>query len=441
MPTAVTHFLRCVALALTVSVLAGSTTALFLWSLDLVTRLHWHHPWLLWLLPIGGCGVGLLYHYVGAGSEKGNNLLIDEIHTPSGRVPTRMAPLVLFGTLVTHLFGGSAGREGTAVQMGGSLADMLARAFLVSRDQRRLLLMCGIAAGFGAVFGTPFTGALFAMEVIVIGKLQYEALIPVLLSSIVGDATCSAWGIEHTSYHLEVPTNAGSYAPFETLMICKVMMAGVAFGWVSRMFSESTHAMQRRMAKLVPYAPQRPALGGLAVIALTLVMGTRDYLGLGVDVSPSGEVSIISSFAEGGVTALSWLWKTIFTVLTLSSGFKGGELTPLFFIGSTLGNTLGGLMNEPRAFFAALGFIAVFAGAANTPLASMVMGIELFGAHYILYFALACFVSYFSSGHTGIYLSQRIGVSKRGSTEQLRGRSLSEVRNQSARLHDPHSST
>jgi H+/Cl- antiporter ClcA len=337
-----------------------------------------------------------------------------------------MAPLVLVGTLVTHFFGGSAGREGTAVQMGGSLADMLVRLLRVGRENRRLMLMCGIAAGFGAVFGTPLTGAIFAMEVLVLGRLQYEAFIPVLIASVVGDATCSAWGIHHTVYHLDVAANAGSHAPLEALLIGKVALAGMAFGLGGRFFSELTHSMQRGLAKLVPYAPLRPALGAVLVIALVYVMGTRDYLGLGVEAPPGGQVSILASFQEGGATPLSWLWKTIFTSITLSCGFKGGEVTPLFFIGSTMGNALGGLMHEPVALFAALGFVAVFAGAANTPLSCTVMGIELFGAHYAVYFAVACVVSYLFSGHSGIYLSQRVAVSKKG-TVQIPAKTLREL--------------
>ena len=422
------HLLRWTLLALPVAVVAGSATAFFLWSLDEVTKLHWQHPWLLWLLPVGGVAVGLLYHHLGKGSDKGNNLLIDEIHEPGGGVPTRMAPLVLLGTLVTHLFGGSAGREGTAVQMGGSLADMLVRLLRVGRENRRLLLMCGIAAGFGAVFGTPLTGAIFAMEVLVIGRVQYEALIPVLIASVVGDATCSAWGVHHTVYHLDVAANAGSHAPIEALMLGKVALAGIAFGLGGRFFAELTHGLQRGFARLMPYAPMRPAVGALIVIALVYVLGTRDYLGLGVEASPGGQVSIVAAFHEGGAAPLSWLWKTIFTAITLASGFKGGEVTPLFFIGSTLGNVLGVLLHEPVALFAALGFIAIFAGAANTPLACTVMGIELFGAHYAVYFAVACFVSYLFSGHSGIYLAQRVGVSKHGGGEHLRGSSLREIR-------------
>ncbi len=397
-------------LAIPVAVAAGSAGAFFLWALEAVTRWQWEHPALLWGLPLAGAAVGLLYHYFGKGAEKGNNLLIDEIHEPGGGVPVRMAPLVLIGTLMTHLFGGSAGREGTAVQMGGSLAGGLARWFRVGGQARRIMLMCGIAAGFGAVFGTPLAGAVFAMEVLVIGRMQYDAVLPVLAAAVLGDATCSAWGIHHTVYHLEA-AGGGTHAAFDALLLGKVALAGVVFGLAAWLFSESTHRLQRGFAWLIPWAPLRPVAGGLIVIVLVWLAGTRDYLGLGVQAPPGGSVSILSSFSEGGAHGWSWLWKNAFTSVTLASGFKGGEVTPLFFIGSTLGNTVGGLLHGPVPLFAALGFIAVFAGAANTPLACTLMGIELFGGHHAVSFAVACFTAYHCSGPAGIYRAQRPGIS------------------------------
>lgn len=400
-------------LALPVAVVAGSASALFLWSLDKVTQLHWANPWLLWLLPVAGVLTAMLYHHVGKNAERGNNLLIDEIHEPGGGVPVRMAPLVLVSTLVTHLFGGSAGREGTAMQMGGGLAALLARWFRVSAERRRLMLMCGVAAGFGSVFGTPLTGAIFAMEVLVIGRIQYEALIPVLIASLVGDATCTAWGIHHTPYHLSVPMTESIHASLDVMLLTKAVVAATLFGLVARFFATLHHALQHGFTKVIAYPPLRPALGGVIVIAMVYLVGARDYLGLGGQTGPGGMVSIETSFHEGGATTWSWLWKSLFTAVTLGSGFKGGEVTPLFFIGATLGNTLGVLLHAPVGLFAALGFIAVFAGAANTPLACTMMGIELFGAHYGIYFGVACFIAYYFSGHSGIYRAQRVDVLKR----------------------------
>lgn len=411
------QLMRWILLAVPVALMAGSASALFLASLEWVTRTHARHPELLWALPVAGMLIGWLYHRFGKGSDRGNNLLIDEIHEPGGGVPARMAPLVLLGTLVTHLFGGSAGREGTAVQMGGSLAGLLARWFKVDQANLRVMLLCGIAAGFGAVFGTPLTGAIFAMEVLVIGRLQYDALIPVLVASIVGDATCTAWGIHHTLYHLDVAPEAGLRAALDGMLLLKVTGAAILFGLMARAFASLTHSIQHGMKRFIAYPPFRPVLGGVIVIALVHLLGSSDYLGLGVEAHREGGVSIVSSFQPQGATPWSWLWKTVFTAVTLGSGFKGGEVTPLFFIGSTLGHTLGVLMHEPVALFAALGFIAVFAGAANTPLACTIMGIELFGAHYSVYFGVACFVAYFFSGPSGIYSAQRPGISKRGVPE------------------------
>jgi H+/Cl- antiporter ClcA len=406
------QLLRWTVLALPVGVLAGSASAFFLWALEQVTRLRWEHGWLLFLLPLGGFAVGWIYHRFGQQAEAGNNLIIEEIHTPGGGVPARMAPLVLLGTLITHLFGGSAGREGTAVQMGGSLAALFGRTARLSADTRRMLLMAGVAAGFGSVFGTPLTGAIFAMEVLVIGHMRYDALIPVLVASLVGDVTCSAWGIHHTPYHIAFSSGSGGHA-LDGLLLAKVVLVAMLFGLVSQGFAEFTHLIKRTFTRLIPYAPLRPALGGVLVIALVWLVGTRDYLGIGVTSPDPGAVTILSAFTADGATSWSWAWKLLFTAVTLGSGFKGGEVTPLFFIGAALGNTLAVLLGAPIDLFAALGFIAVFAGATNTPLACTVMGIELFGGEHAVYFAVACFVAYLFSGRTGIYPAQKTGEPKK----------------------------
>ncbi|MDX2111543.1 MAG: voltage-gated chloride channel family protein [Verrucomicrobiota bacterium] len=409
------QLLRWIVLVLPVGVVAGTASAFFLWALDAVTTLRWQQGWLLYLLPAAGLVVGLFYHKLGKGAEGGNNLILDRIHEPGGGVPVRMAPLILLSTLITHLFGGSAGREGTAVQMGGSLASLYGRVLRPGPQTMRILLMAGVSAGFGSVFGTPLAGAIFAMEVLVIGKLDYSALMPVLVASMVGDFTCTAWGIEHTHYAIAVQgATAGLvYGP----LLLKVVLAAIIFGLVSRFFVEISHWAQSQFARTVRWAPLRPVIGGLLVIGLVTLAGTRDYLGIGVSSPDPNAVTILSAFQSGGATSMSWAWKLVFTTITLASGFKGGEVTPLFFIGATLGNALAWVLGAPVDLFAGLGFIAVFAGATNTPLACIIMGIELFGGHYTLYFAVACFVAYFFSGHTGIYTSQRVGVSKRSISE------------------------
>lgn len=390
----------------------GTLCAAFLCSLDLATRARFAYPWLLFLLPVGGFVIGLAYHWMGRSVEGGNNLIVEQIHEPGGGVPLRMAPLIFIGTVATHLFGGSAGREGTAVQLGGSLASAAGRLFRLDASGVRIILMAGIAAGFGAVFGTPLAGAVFALEVLAVGRVEYPALVPCLVAGIVGDWTCHQWGIHHGAYHIAFAAGEGGSILTEPLLLAKAALAGIAFGLAGLLFAEANHMLGGFLKRLVPYGPLRPVVGGIAIIALVYALGSRDYLGLGVW-APDTSTPTIAGFFSGPVDHWSWLLKLVFTVVTLSSGFKGGEVTPLFFIGAALGNCLGGLMNAPIDLFAGIGFVAVFAGATNTPLACTIMGIELFGATDAVPIAVACFVAYLCSGHSGIYLSQRIAVPKR----------------------------
>ena len=399
--------LKWAALVIPMAMAVGSACAFFLWSLDAVTGLRFQNPWLLYLLPVAGVAVGLVYHRWGKSAEGGSNLIMDEIHQPGAGVPRRLAPLVLFGTLVTHLFGGSAGREGTAVQMGGSLAGGFARLLKLAPSDVRVLLMAGVAAGFGAVFGTPVAGAVFAIEVLTIGRMHYGALLPCFLAGVTADWTCHAWGIGHTQYAI----GFGGAFKIDALVLAKVVVAAGAFGIVAALFSELSHTLHGWFKRLVPSVPLRPLLGGGLVIGLTLLVGTRDYLGLGVTNPDPKAVSIVSFFTSPEIHPWAWWWKILFTAVTLGSGFKGGEVTPLFFIGAALGNALAGLMGAPTDLFAALGFVAVFAGATKTPLACTVLGIELFGGEHAVYLATACFIAYRCSGHSGIYLSQRVARS------------------------------
>lgn len=400
---------RWLVLATPAGVVVGSAVALFLWALGEATAAQTGHSGLLYMLPLAGLVVGSLYHRFGADVEGGSNLLIDRIHEPGGGVPARMAPLVLVATVVTHLFGGSAGREGTAVQMGGSIASTLARPLGLGPGELRTLLMAGIAAGFGAVFGTPVAGAVFAIEVLVIGRIASAALLPVLVASFVGDATVTAWGIGHTAYRIDAVVPGGMLAYAQPVLLAKVAGAAIVFGLASVVFAEMTHGLTRIFRRFIAHRAFRPFVGGLIVIALVHLLGTREHLGLGVHPPSDGDASIVTAFHPGGAAPWSWWWKIVFTAVTIGSGFKGGEVTPLFFVGATLGNALAGPFGVPVDLLAGIGLVAVFAGATNTPLACTIMGVELFGAEHAAYFAVACFVAFLFSGRSGIYQSQRVG--------------------------------
>ncbi len=427
----IAHLLRWTLIALPVALCTGSVVAVFLLLLDQVTAWRYAQPWLLYCLPLAGVGIVLLYRYAGKNAEGGNNLILEEIHQSGGGVPLRMAPLVLFTTLLTHLTGGSAGREGTAVQIGGSMAGWLARRLRLQQQDVRIILLTGIAAGFGAVFGTPLAGALFALEVVYVGRLNYNALLPCLIAALLADGVCTAWGVHHTAYTItsqEALRQSSAFLHFDIALLGKVIIAGACFGLVSRLFSEAVHLVKDYSNRWIKAPLLIPVIGGLLIIGLSLLPGGASYLGLGVYNPDPSAVSIISAFRPGGADLFSWLWKLVFTAITLGMGFKGGEVTPLFFIGATLGYSLGVVLGVPVDLMAALGFVAVFAGAANTPVACVLMGTELFGGGGILYFAVACFTAYYFSGNTGIYTAQRLSRDKTGLAGYPGGRSLKDLR-------------
>ncbi len=408
------YVVRWFFLTLPMAAVVGSAVALFLWMLHKATVLRWEHPWLLYLLPLAGIAIVVFYARFGENVEGGNNLVVEQIHEPGGGIPKRMTPLVLLGTVITHLFGGSAGREGTAVQMGGSIAQVFVTPFRLNEEDTRIMLTAGVAAGFGSVFGTPLTGAIFALEVLALGSMRYNALIPCLLASVMGDFFCHAWGTSHTPYFIGNAAMRIVLPDYhiDPVLAGKIILASVAFGLAGFLFAELTHTLQRLFKGLISIYWLRPVAGALLVMGITWMLGTRDYLGIGVTTASGEGISIVNAFTAGGATSWSWFWKLLLTAITLACGFKGGEVTPLFFVGATLGAALARVLGVPIDLLAGVGFIAVFAGATNTPLACTIMGVELFGSQYLLYFATACFFAYLFSGHSGIYLSQRIGNAK-----------------------------
>ena len=409
------YLLKWILICLTLGAIVGSISAFFLLSLDWATNYRESHLWIIALLPLGGLIIGLSYHYYGSSVVKGNNLLIEEFHSPKKVIPFRMVPLVLFGTIVTHLFGGSAGREGTAVQIGGAIADRFTKILKLSKRDRKILLIAGISAGFASVFGTPLAGGIFALEVLILGRIRLDAIIPSFMAAIFANYFCESWDVTHTQYTI---TTVAEMTPVNLLW---AVLAGIIFGLVAMLFSKSTHFWGNLFSKKIKYPPLRPFIGGVILAIAIYSMGTTKYIGLGIP-------TIVDAF-NIDLNSYDFLLKILFTSFTLGAGFKGGEVTPLFFIGAALGNVLIWFIPLPMALLAGMGFVAVFAGATNTPIACTVMGIELFGIDSGVFIALACSVAYLFSGHTGVYTSQIIGSPKLDLFMREKGSTLSEVEN------------
>ncbi len=390
----------------------GSASALLLVSLNWATDYRENHLWIIALLPLAGLVIGLMYHYLAGTASRGNNFLIEEIRSPHDIIPFRMAPLVYIGTVLTHLFGGSAGREGTGVQMGGAIADRFSKLLHLHRRDHRVMVLIGISAGFASVFGTPLAGAVFGLEVIVVGRMRYESILPAFLSAAFAHLTCHAWGVAHTHYPEPVVPH------LDIANILWVALAGVAFGVVAMFFSRSIGFWGSLGKRCIKYPPLRPLVGGIIIALAVWTLGTTKYIGLGVP-------TIVDSFSQQQMW-YDFLLKLIFTTFTIGVGFKGGEVTPLFFVGATLGSALSAIIPLPMSLLAGLGFVAVFAGATNTPIACTLMGIELFGAEPGIYLGIACVVAYLFSGHTGIYTAQVVGSPKHQLFIRQKGKTLQE---------------
>jgi H+/Cl- antiporter ClcA/CBS-domain-containing membrane protein len=393
-------FCRWVGLGAACGLLAGPPSAIFLVTLRWASGMQVRWPQLVWFLPVAGIVIWWLYARFAGPAERGNNLLIEEVHLNRSEVPVQMIPLAFLSPVVTLLFGGSIASVGAAVQMGGALSDWLARALRLSKPERRIMLMAGLSGGFGSVIGTPAAGAVFGMEVQSVGRIRYEGIVPCLVSSLVAYEIVRLFGAYGEAYpRLELQTA-------DPLLVTKVAVAGAAFGVCSAVFIEFTHAVSTCLSRVAgPRGWLKPFMGGCAIAALVAIVGTHAYVGL-------SQPLLAAALTGGGVSLFAFLWKLIFTGLTVGSGFKGGEITPLFIMGATLGSTLAPWLGVPPALLASVGFAAVFAGASNTPIASALMGVELFGSGGLLVMLAGTVVSYIFSGHRSVYVTQRVDTPK-----------------------------
>lgn len=392
---------RHVTTQLTIGVIAGIPAGLGGWAflrlLDRVIALRTEHaPWLIWLLPLGGFALVAIYHHLGGRAVRGAGLVIEQVHEPTDGIPRRMAPLILGSTLVAHAFGASVGREGTALQMSASLADHAARVLGIRGIQRRELLVASLAGGFGAVFGVPVAGAVFALEVQTVGRLQFEAVLACFTASFTGNAIVAWLGYHH---HL----HDAVLARVDTWFALRVGLAAIAFGATAALFVWMAHRIKAAAAR-ISYPPIRGLVGG-GIMALAVAVIGRDYTSLSTPLADA-------ALSGAAVASFAWFGKASLTALCLGTGIPGGEVTPLFVTGALLGAALAGPLGLPAATLAALGFVSVFAGASNTPIACTLMFAELFGSGAIVAAGISCAVAYVFSGHQGIYSTQRIAVRK-----------------------------
>lgn len=364
---------------------------------ELATETRTEHGWLIWLLPFAGLVIIFLYHKAGMAHDRGTNLVIDSVRA-GDKAPIVMAPLIFIATVLTHLFGGSSGREGAALQIGGSIGAGLGKLIPLDEKDRQIIIQSGMSAVFATIFGTPLTASVFAMEVITVGKLHYAAFVPCLLSAVIGYSIACLFGIEPVSFKVPFIPELSPASILQTILLAAL------FALVSILFCIAMHTAGKLYKKYLPNQYIRVFVGGCLVILLTLIVGCRDYNGAGMD--------IVAAAIGGEAKPEAFLLKILFTAVTLGAGFKGGEIVPSFFIGSTFGCAIAPLIGMDPAFGAALGLISVFCGVVNCPIASLILSIELFGSEGMLFYGVACSISYMLSGYYSLYSSQKFVYSK-----------------------------
>jgi H+/Cl- antiporter ClcA len=382
--------------AVVVGVVCGTIAAAFGMVIDAATAARQKYDWLVWLMPAAGLAIVGMYHLSGITKPLGTNRVLLAVKEEEG-VAIRMAPLIYISSMLTHLTGGSSGREGAALQIGGSVANFIGRQFKLSHLDLRTITMCGMAAGFSGLFGTPLAAGIFAME-IADGTLHYAVLLPCMLSSIVARVTAEKFGIQAAAFTVT------GYPDLTLHSVLAVLVFGVVCALLSILFVEVLHCIDWTYARYLKNPYLRIAVAGLIVAAGTTLLGTRDYNGAGTEV-------IVRALA-GEARPEAFLLKILFTALTLEAGFKGGEIVPTFFIGATFGCTFAPLIGLDPSFAAALGMTALFCGVTNCPIASMLLSFELFGGQGLVLFALCCSMSYMLSGHFSLYTAQRLEQDK-----------------------------
>lgn len=383
-------------LATAAGVSCGLVGTAFHVAVESVTELRGEFPWLLYLLPLAGLAIVGLYKLLGTEGQ-GTNDIFDQVHK-GGSVSLLLVPAIFLGTVLTHLCGGSAGREGAALQMGGSLGYQVGRLFGFDERDLRIATTTGMAAFFTALFGTPLAAAVFSIAVVSVDSFYHAAFFPALIGALEAYGISRLLGVAPTAFTVEAPALSAG------LLVRAGALAGLC-GILSVVFCGAIRLTEHQLHKRIPNPWLRAFAGGCAVVLLTWLCGTTDYNGAGMGV-------IAAAVEEGRVPPAAFALKILFTAATLGAGFKGGEVVPSFFVGAAFGCAAGPLLGLPAGFAAALGLVSVFCGATNCPLASIALAIELFGSGGLLYFALACCVSYVLSGYGGLYSSQTILHSK-----------------------------
>jgi len=379
------------------SIITGIVSHYLLAGLHFVTNYREQHNYLLYFLPLISMLTAFTYQKFGNGSQKGNNLIIESTEKAT-KVPGRMAIFTFIFTLLSHLFGASVGREGSAVQIGGVFANKAADAFHLAKNYRKSLIHAGISAGFSSIFGTPLAGAFFGMEMAYVGNLERAALIPCFYASYLANYVSLAMGTVHEQHLI------GAIPHLDIKLILVVFLASIFFGLFGHLFALLTHTLKHFYSQIFKNYLVRAFLSASIAVLVIWLLHNQLFVGLSLPL-------LDDSFA-GKTTFYEPIEKLIVTALSLGSGLQGGEVTPLFTIGASLGSSFGNLFGISPAFLAALGMISVFGCAANAPLTTIMLGIDLFGSNALPYFVLAAFISYYVSGHQGIYTSQTIVRSK-----------------------------